>query len=111
MDPTFFFEDFTTKKRALFSLVRELCLICCFMVMGLYVSLWSLKIIFCHQEHGELQIRSDLLDCHVDVCSPEVLVQISDNFDYQDMRQDFVANEAANHELGNKILAHVVPDG
>lgn len=35
------------------------------------------------QEHGELQFRSDLLDCHVDVCSPEVLVQISDNFDYQ----------------------------
>lgn len=35
------------------------------------------------QEHGELQLRSDLLDCHVDVCSPEVLVQISDNFDYQ----------------------------
>ncbi|CAN0458654.1 unnamed protein product, partial [Scytosiphon promiscuus] len=35
------------------------------------------------QEHGELQLRSDLLDCNVDVCSPEVLVQLSDNFDYQ----------------------------
>ena len=35
------------------------------------------------QEHGELELRSDLLDCHVDVCSPEVLVQLSDNFDYQ----------------------------
>ena len=23
------------------------------------------------------------MDCHVDVCSPEVLVQLSDNFDYQ----------------------------
>ncbi|CAM9472599.1 unnamed protein product [Ectocarpus sp. 13 AM-2016] len=62
------------------------------------------------EEHGELQLRSDLLDCHVDVCSPEVLVQLSDNFDYQDIRQHFVAYEAANHELGNKILAHVVPD-
>ncbi|CAN0433600.1 unnamed protein product, partial [Hapterophycus canaliculatus] len=62
------------------------------------------------QEHGELQLRSDLLDCNVDVCSPEVLVQLSDNFDYQDIRQHFVAYEAANHELGNKILAHVVPD-
>lgn len=28
----------------------------------------------------------------------------------QDIRQHFVAYEAANHELGNKILAHVVPD-
>ena len=40
-------------------------------------------IFLCGQEHGELQLRSDLLDCHVDVCSPEVLVQLSDNFDYQ----------------------------
>ncbi|CAM9714743.1 unnamed protein product [Ascophyllum nodosum] len=62
------------------------------------------------EEHGELQLRSDLLDCHVDVCSPEVLVQLSDNFDYQDIRKQFVAYEAANQELGNKILAHVVPD-
>lgn len=30
--------------------------------------------------------------------------------DAQDIRQHFVAYEAANHELGNKILAHVVPD-
>lgn len=43
----------------------------------------SLSLSFSRQEHGELQLRSDLLDCHVDVCSPEVLVQLSDNFDYQ----------------------------
>lgn len=28
----------------------------------------------------------------------------------QDIRQHFVSYEAANHELGNRILAHVVPD-
>lgn len=43
------------------------------------------------QEHGELQLRSDLLDCHVDVCSPEVLVQLSDNFDYQ-VREGYRCN-------------------
>lgn len=43
---------------------------------------WRLHF-FIEKEHGELQLRSDLLDCHVDVCSPEVLVQLSDNFDYQ----------------------------
>ncbi|CAN0402928.1 unnamed protein product, partial [Ectocarpus sp. 13 AM-2016] len=42
-------------------------------------------------EHGELQLRSDLLDCHVDVCSPEVLVQLSDNFDYQVRPASFAA--------------------
>jgi translation initiation factor eIF-2B subunit epsilon len=34
-------------------------------------------------EHAQIEFRSDLLDCFIDVCSPEVLVQISDNFDYQ----------------------------
>jgi translation initiation factor eIF-2B subunit epsilon len=34
-------------------------------------------------EHPGLSLRSDLLDCQVDVCSPELLLQFSDNFDYQ----------------------------
>ena len=60
------------------------------------------------KEHGRIAFHSDMLDCRVDVCSPEVLVQISDNFDYQDLRQDFVANEVANFELGPRIMAHVI---
>lgn len=35
------------------------------------------------EEHPGLICRSDLLDCHVDICSPELLLQFSDNFDYQ----------------------------
>ena len=34
-------------------------------------------------EHPGLTFRSDLLDCHVDICSPELMLQFSDNFDYQ----------------------------
>ena len=34
-------------------------------------------------DHNGLTIRSDLLDCHIDICSPELLLQFSDNFDYQ----------------------------
>jgi translation initiation factor eIF-2B subunit epsilon len=34
-------------------------------------------------EHPGLNIRTDLLDCHVDICSPELMLQFSDNFDYQ----------------------------
>jgi translation initiation factor eIF-2B subunit epsilon len=35
-------------------------------------------------EHpGGLNFRTDLLDCHVDICSPELMLQFSDNFDYQ----------------------------
>jgi translation initiation factor eIF-2B subunit epsilon len=35
-------------------------------------------------EHPKgLTFSTDLLDCHVDICSPELMVQFSDNFDYQ----------------------------
>ncbi|CAM9125336.1 unnamed protein product [Phaeothamnion confervicola] len=67
------------------------------------------------EEHAEVEIRSDLLDCRIDVCSPEVLLLVSDNFDYQashfqwDLRKHFVANEVVNYEMGNKIVAHILP--
>lgn len=34
-------------------------------------------------DHPAVSLRTDLLDCHVDICSPEFLLQFSDNFDYQ----------------------------
>jgi hypothetical protein len=33
-------------------------------------------------EHPSVTFRTDLLDCHVDICSPDFLVEFSDNFDY-----------------------------
>ena len=36
------------------------------------------------QEHpAGLNFYTDLLDCNVDICSPEFMMQFSDNFDYQ----------------------------
>lgn len=35
-----------------------------------------------HRPAG-LRFHTDLLDCHVDICSPELMLQFSDNFDYQ----------------------------
>jgi translation initiation factor eIF-2B subunit epsilon len=61
-------------------------------------------------EHSEVEFHYNILDCQVDICSPEVLVQFSDNFDYSDIRRDFVRNEVQNFELGNKIYAHVITD-
>lgn len=34
-------------------------------------------------EHSSIDFRADLLDCNIYVCSPEFLLQFSDNFDYQ----------------------------
>ena len=33
--------------------------------------------------HQELRLRTDLLNLHVYICAPEVLMLFSDNFDYQ----------------------------
>ncbi|KAI8482872.1 hypothetical protein Bbelb_394070 [Branchiostoma belcheri] len=52
-------------------------------------------------DHSDLDIRYNLLDCHVSVCSPQVPQLFADNFDYQ-TRNDFI--------MGNQVHAHVVTD-
>ena len=59
-------------------------------------------------DHPGVQLHTDLLDCHVDICSPALLLQFSDNFDYQDIRKHFIQNEAINWELGMHIYGHVL---
>ena len=57
---------------------------------------------------GGLSLHSDLLDCHIDICSPEVLLRFSDNFDYLELRKGFVASEVANLDLGQYIFAEIL---
>ena len=57
-------------------------------------------------EHRSIQVRTDLLDCHIDICAPEVLFLFTDNFDYQHLRRDFVCGTLVERELGNKIHLH-----
>eukprot|EP01035_Chromulina_nebulosa_P024030 gene24030-31207_t len=57
-----------------------------------------------------LSFHTNLLDCHVDICSPELMVQFSDNFDYQDIRRDFIRNEVGNVALGKHIYGYVIQD-
>lgn len=61
-------------------------------------------------EHDSLTLHTDLLDCHVDICSPEVLWQFSENFDYLELRDNFVSSEVANLDLGKYIFAKVLQD-
>ncbi|TDH72246.1 uncharacterized protein CCR75_006051 [Bremia lactucae] len=63
------------------------------------------------ENHAQVALRSDLLDCYLDVCSPEVLLKFAEDFDYQDLRRDFLHNEVQNYELGKKFFAKVVTDG
>ncbi|KAM3866435.1 translation initiation factor eIF2B subunit epsilon-like [Diretmus argenteus] len=64
-----------------------------------------------HNGSDEFEIRHDLLDCHISICSPQVAELFTDNFDYQ-TRNDFVRGILVNEEiLGNQIHMHVTKDG
>nr|KAF6381820.1 eukaryotic translation initiation factor 2B subunit epsilon [Pipistrellus kuhlii] len=52
-----------------------------------------------------VEIRYDLLDCHISICSPQVAQLFTDNFDYQ-TRDDFVRGLLVNEEVrkGSRCL-------
>eukprot|EP01116_Phalansterium_solitarium_P022662 TRINITY_DN7571_c0_g1_i1.p1 TRINITY_DN7571_c0_g1~~TRINITY_DN7571_c0_g1_i1.p1 ORF type:complete len:431 (+),score=129.70 TRINITY_DN7571_c0_g1_i1:83-1375(+) len=60
------------------------------------------------KEHQQLQFRYDLTDCRIDICSPEVLMAFADNFDYQQLRADFVRGIISSDVTGEKIFTHVI---
>ncbi|KAG2462342.1 translation initiation factor eIF-2B subunit epsilon [Polypterus senegalus] len=63
-----------------------------------------------HGGSQEIEIRHDLLDCHISICSPQVAQLFTDNFDYQ-TRNDFVRGLLVNEEiLGNQIHLYVSGD-
>ncbi|KAI9558918.1 hypothetical protein GHT06_015707 [Daphnia sinensis] len=58
------------------------------------------------KEHGLVDLRYDLVDTHISICSPVVLPLFSDNFDYQTWG-DFVRGILINEEiLNNTIYYH-----
>ncbi|TRM61898.1 nucleotide-diphospho-sugar transferase [Schizophyllum amplum] len=61
--------------------------------------------------HQELEIRNDLIDCHIDVCSVEVPSLFQDNFDYSDIRRDFVHGVLTSDLLMKNIHCYVAKDG
>jgi translation initiation factor eIF-2B subunit epsilon len=56
----------------------------------------------------ELSFSAEYLDCHVDICSPELILQFSDNFDYRNIRKDFIHNEVCNFALGKHIYGYLL---
>lgn len=64
-----------------------------------------------HNGSDEFEIRHDVLDCHISICSPQVAELFTDNFDYQ-TRNDFVKGILVNEEiLGNQIHIYITKDG
>jgi len=63
------------------------------------------------QETDRLQLHSDLRDPHIDVCAPELLALLQDNFDWQDLRRDLLPGILGQFEyLGKTIYTHVITD-
>ncbi|KAI0928588.1 hypothetical protein AcW2_004551 [Taiwanofungus camphoratus] len=62
-------------------------------------------------EHPEVEIRNDLIDCSIDVCSVEVPSLFQDNFDYADIRRDFVYGVLTSDLLMKNIYCYVATEG
>ncbi|KAK4937537.1 translation initiation factor eIF-2B epsilon subunit, GEF [Elasticomyces elasticus] len=52
----------------------------------------------------ELDVRQDLIDCRIDICTPDVLSLWSDNFDNQAPRKDFLYGVLKDYELNGKTI-------
>ncbi|KAL6453271.1 GCD6 Translation initiation factor eIF-2B subunit epsilon [Candida maltosa Xu316] len=59
---------------------------------------------------GEFMIRNDLIDCHVDICTPHVPQIFQDNFDYQYLRSDFVKGVLTSDLVKKTIYAYISKD-
>ena len=59
--------------------------------------------------NNEIDVRDDLIDCHIDICTLDVLAQWSDNFDFQSLRNSFLHGVLKDYETyGKTIHTHVM---
>ncbi|KAK4240757.1 putative translation initiation factor eIF-2B subunit epsilon [Achaetomium macrosporum] len=62
--------------------------------------------------HGEFEIRTDLIDCGIDICTPDVLALWSESFDYELPRKNFLHGVLKDWELNGKMLyAEILDNG
>lgn len=54
--------------------------------------------------HPEIEIRTDLIDCGIDICTPEVLALWAESFDYEYMRKHFLHGVLKDFELNGQTV-------
>ena len=62
------------------------------------------------KKHPVLEVRADLIDCYLDICSPDVPALFTENFDYQQIRRHFVHGILQDYELYGKTIHCYVAD-
>lgn len=56
------------------------------------------------EEHSDIEIRTDLIDCGIDICTPDVLALWSESFDYEIPRRHFLHGVLKDYELNGKTI-------
>lgn len=62
-------------------------------------------------KHPSCYVRNDLIDCFIDICTPDVPALFTENFDYETLRRDFVTGIVTSELLGKNIYANLVNQG
>jgi translation initiation factor eIF-2B subunit epsilon len=61
--------------------------------------------------HPGAEIRNDLIDCYIDICTPDVLALWTDSFDYESPRKHFLYGVLKDYELNGKTIhTHIIND-
>lgn len=55
-------------------------------------------------DHAEFELRSDVIDCGIDICTPDVLALWSESFDYELPRKNFLHGVLKDWELNGKLI-------
>jgi len=61
--------------------------------------------------YAKLLFRNDLYDCNIEICTPEVPALFTENFDYEDLRRDFVNGVLTSDLLLKNIYCYIVNSG
>ncbi|KAI0870127.1 eIF4-gamma/eIF5/eIF2-epsilon [Hypoxylon argillaceum] len=63
-------------------------------------------------KHAEIDMRADLIDAQIDICTPDVLALWSESFDYEIPRANFLHGVLKDWELNGKMIhAEIVTEG
>ncbi|TVY71429.1 putative translation initiation factor eIF-2B subunit epsilon [Lachnellula suecica] len=56
------------------------------------------------KEHKNIEIRTDLIDCGIDICTPDILALWAESFDYEVQRRHFLHGVLKDFELNGKTI-------
>jgi len=63
-------------------------------------------------KHPEVELRADLIDCGIDICTPDVLALWSESFDFELPRRNFLHDILNDWELNGKMIyTEIVNEG